>query len=433
MMTDLQRDTRRLTSVGVFVIVGALGSFGVWACLAPLDEGVVAPGVIQTESRRKPIQHPVTAVIEKVFVKEGELVRAGSPLVQLDNAQVTATYLSARSLFLALKARESRLGAESDGMKEVRFDPALASGDDRAAAKEYIERENKLFATRKALLAADILVLEQSILSAREQDKALSAQLEGRRAQQDMIAEQIKSSRELRQAGFISRTRLLDEERVAAEIGAQVSELSANVARSRTQLTELRLRIAQRQREFANGVDDDAAQVRKELGSVAERLAAARTELGRTRIVAPADGMVVGLAIQAAGAVVPEGMKIMDIVPVNEQLVIEAHISPDVIDRIHPGLDADVRLPGFPELPFLTIEGRVLSVSADRIEETANRPPYFLARVEITAAGIRKLGPGRRLQPGMSAEVVIKTGARTMAAYVLKPLVRRLSVAVTEQ
>lgn len=431
MLTDLQRDTKRLTAIGAFVIVGALGSFGLWAGLAPLDEGVVASGVVQTESRRKPIQHPTTAVIEKVFVKEGELVRAGSTLVQLDNAQVAANYLSAQALFLALKARQSRLGAESDGMSEVRFDPALASEDNRAVAMEYIERERKLFSTRKALLAADIMVLKQSILSAREQENALAAQLDGRRAQQSMIAEQIKSSRDLTRAGFISRTKLLDEERVAAEVGAQVSELSANVARSRTQMTELSLRIAQRQREFAKEVDDDAAQVRKELGSVAERLAATRTELGRTRIVAPTDGMVVGLAIQAAGAVVPEGMKIMDIVPVNEQLVIEAQVSPDVIDRIQPGLHADVRLPGFPEMPFLAIDGRVLSVSADRIEETAGRPPHFLARVEITPEGIKKLG-GRRLQPGMAAEVVIKTGARTLVAYLLKPLVRRLSAAMTE-
>ena len=431
-MTDLQRDTRRLVWIGAFVIIGARGSFALWAALAPLDEGVVAPGVVQTEARRKPIQHPVTAVIQKVFVKEGELVRAGSALVQLDNAQVSANYLAARSQFLALKARQSRLGAEGEGLKEVRFDASLTTDDHRAAAAEYMEREKNLFSTRKALLAADISVLEQSILSAREQGKALSAQLDGRRAQQGMVAEQVKSSRDLTQAGFISRNKMLDEERVASEIGAQVSELSANVARSGTQQTELRLRIAQRQREFAKDVDESAAEVRKELGNISERLAAARTELGRSTIVSPADGMVVGLAIQAAGAVVPEGVKIMDIVPMNEKLVIEAHIPPDVIDRIRPGLSADVRFPGFPEMPFLAIDGRVLSVSADRIEETPNRPPYFLARVEITADGLRKLGQ-RRLQPGMSADVVIKTGARTLAAYMLKPLMRRLSAAMTEQ
>ncbi len=431
MRAALQRDTRRLAYLGAAVIVGALGFFGLWAGLAPLDEGVVAPGVVQTESKRKPIQHPVISVIDKVFVKEGDLVKAGAPLVQLDDSQVSANYLSARSQFLALKARQSRLAAESAGLSSIVFDRVLSSDENRGAATEYIEREKSLFAARRGALAADISVLEQAVLSAREQEKALSAQVEGRRTQSAMIGEQIRSSRDLAKAGFISRTKMLDEERVAADIEAQVSELTANLARGRTQITELTLRIAQRQREFAREVDEAAVEVRKELGTISERLAAARTELGRTRIVAPADGMVVGLAIQAAGAVVPEGMKIMDIVPVNEQLVIEAHISPDVVDRIHPGLEADVRFTGFPDMPFLAIDGRVLSVSADRIDETASRPPYFLARVEITPAGMKKLG-SRRIQPGMTAEVVVKTGARTLLAYVLKPLMRRLSSSMTE-
>lgn len=431
MIAELQRDTRRLVFVGAAVIVGALGSFGLWAAVAPLDEGVVAPGVVQTESRRKPIQHPVTAVIERVFVKEGDLVMAGSPLVQLDDAQVSASYLAARSQFLALKAKQSRLGAESAGLGEMQLDPTLTSGDNRAASTEYIQRERKLFGARKALLAADISVLEQSVLAAREHEKALSAQLEGRRTQLEMVAEQVRSSRDLAKAGFISRTKMLDEERVAADIGAQVSELSAGLARARAQIIEISLRISQRQREFAKEVDESATEVRRELGHLQERMEAARTELSRTRILAPADGMVVGLMVQAAGAVVTQGSKIMDIVPINEHLVIEAQVTPDLVDRIRPGQEADVRLTGFPDMPFLAIDGRVLSISADRMDEAPNRQPYFLARVEISRAGLQKLG-GRRLQPGMAAEVVIKTGARTLIAYLLKPLVRRLSAALTE-
>ena len=432
MRTQLQQETRRLTLIGAGVIVGAFGVFGFWAALAPLDEGVVAPGVVQTEARRKPIQHPSTAVIEKVFVKEGEMVRAGSPLVQLDDAQVSASYLATRAQFLGLKARQSRLAAESAGLDRVQFDPVLGGIENRAAAGEYVEREQKNFAARRSLLAADVSVLRQSAVAAREYEKSVSAQLEGRRVQSGMVMEQVKSTRELAASGFISRTRMLDEERTAAEIGAQVAELSASLARSRAQITEIDLRISQRQREFAKEVDESASDVRRELGSITERLEAARKELSRTRILAPADGLVVGLVTQSPGAVVTQGSKIMDIVPIHEQLVIEAQVSPEMVDRVRPGLDADVRLTGFPDLPFLAIEGRVLSVSADRMEDASTRMPYFLARVEISQAGMRKLGQ-RRMQPGMSAEVVIKTGARSLLAYLLKPLSRRLSVAMTEQ
>ncbi|MBC5785619.1 HlyD family type I secretion periplasmic adaptor subunit [Ramlibacter sp. USB13] len=430
-MEQLQQDNRKLVRLGVGVLAASFGVFGLWAAFAPLDEGVQAPAVVQTEAKRKPIQHPVTAVITKVYVKEGEVVRAGAPLVQLDDSQVAANFLAAQSQYLALKAAESRLAAESARTNDIAFHPELLQGDNAAAAKEYIERERKLFATRRAALAADVSVLEQSVQSAREQEKAYAAQLKGRKAQQELVEQQIKSTRELAAAGFVSKTKLLEEERMMVEVASQVSELTANLDRSRANITELTLRIAQRQREFAREVEASAADVRKELGALRERLAGAGAELKRTRIVSPTDGTVVGLAIQAQGAVVVEGTKIMDIVPQHEGLLIEAQVPTDVVDRVHAGLPADVRFTGFPDLPFLAVEGRVLSVSADRIEQQGERPAHFLARVEITPEGWKKLGD-RKLQPGMGADVLIKTGERSLLAYLLKPLVRRTAGAMTE-
>ena len=424
-------ENRRLVRLGTAVILLAFGFFGAWAALAPLDEGVVAPGVVQTEARRKPIQHPVTSVITEVFVREGEAVRAGQVLVQLDDAQVSANYLAARSQYLALKAAEGRLAAESVRAVTIAFAAELLAPDNQAAAQEYLVRERKLFVTRRAALAADVSVLQQSVQSAREQEKALAAQLKGRQAQLELIERQLASNRKLAAEGFISRIRLLDDERVAVEVSSQVNELAANIDRARANITELTLRTAQREREFAREVDAAAAEVRKELGSIVERLAGAHAELARSRIVSPTDGTVVGLAIQARGAVVPEGTRIMDIVPANERLVIEAMVPPDVVDRVHGGLPADVRFTGFPDLPFLAIDGRVLSVSADRIEAAGERPAHFLARVEVTPAGWKQLGE-RRLQAGMAAEVVIKTGARTLLAYLLKPLLQRTAGALTE-
>lgn len=430
-MEQLQQDNRKLVRLGVGVLVASFGLFGLWAAFAPLDEGVLAPAVVQTEAKRKPIQHPVTAVISKVYVKEGDVVQAGATLVQLDDSQVSSTYLAAQSQYLALKATAARLAAESVRAGDITFPPELLKGDNAEAAREYIERERKLFATRRAALAADVSVLEQSVQSAREQERALGAQLKGRKQQQELIDQQLKSTRQLAGEGFVSKNKLLEEERMAVEVAAQVNELTANLDRSRANITELTLRIAQRQREFAREVDAAAADVRKELGSISERLTGAHAELRRTRIVSPTDGTVVGLAIQAPGAVVVEGTKIMDIVPRNEGLVLEAQVPTEVVDRVHSGLAADVRFTGFPDLPFLAVDGRVLSVSADRIEQVGERPAHFLARVEIAPEGWKKLGQ-RKLQPGMSAEVLIKTGERSLLAYLLKPLVRRTAGAMTE-
>jgi protease secretion system membrane fusion protein len=431
-LSTLRAHTRRITLLGCLAVFGTLGLFVVWAALAPLDEGVVAPGVVQTESRRKPIQHPTVAVIELVLVKEGQQVKAGDPLVQLDDAQVSGNFLALRAQYLALKATESRLQAESQGLAAIRFDPALTQSGNREAAAEFMNQERRLFEARRLAFDADLAVLKQSVMSGQEQEKAFLVQLDGAKVQQAMIQEQLQASRDLAKGGFVSRTRLLEDEKAGASIIAQVNTLIANLERVRTTNVELQLRINQRRQEFLQEVDTRATEVRRDLANNLERLTAAESELRRATIVSPADGTVVGLTIQSRGAVVPEGVRIMDIVPQDEGLVIEAYVSPDVVDRMQAGMLADIRFPGFADLPFLAIDGRVLSISADRIEETAARPAHFLARVEVTPEGRAKLGQ-RQILPGMTAEVVILTGERTLLAYLLKPLVRRLSTSMTEQ
>lgn len=430
-LTALRAHTRRITLIGCLAVFGTLALFIAWAAMAPLDEGVVAPGVVQTESRRKPIQHPTVAVIERVLVREGQLVKAGDPLVQLDNAQVSGNFLALRAQYLALKATESRLQAESQGLAAIRFDPALTQAGNKEAAAEFLSQERRLFEARRLALEADLAVLRQSVVSGREQEKAFLVQLEGARVQQEMIQEQLQASRDLAKGGFVSRTRLLEDEKAGASIIAQVNTLIANLERVRTTNVELQLRINQRRQEFLQEVDTRAAEVRRDLANSLERLTAAESELRRATILSPADGTVVGLTIQSRGAVVPEGVRIMDIVPQNESLVIEAFVSPDVIDRMRAGMPADIRFPGFADLPFLAVDGRVLSISADRIEETAARPAHFLARVEVTPEGRKKLGE-RQITPGMTAEVVIRTGERTLLTYLLKPLTRRLAASMTE-
>lgn len=431
-MQVLRAHTRRIILLGCIAVFGTLGLFLAWAAMAPLNEGVVAPGVVQTESRRKPIQHPTVAVIEQVLVKEGQAVKAGDPLVRLDDAQVSGNYLALRAQYLALKATESRLLAESQGLATIRFDPVLTQSGNKEAAAEFLIQERRLFEARRVGLDADLAVLKQSVVSGQEQEKALLVQLDGAKVQQEMIQEQLQASRDLAKGGFVSRTRLLEDEKAGAGIIAQVNTLIANLERVRASTVELQLRINQRKQEFMQEVDTRAAEVRRDLANSQERLTAAASELRRATILSPADGTVVGLTIQSRGAVVPEGVRIMDIVPQNEGLVIEAFVSPDIVDRVLAGMPADIRFPGFADLPFLAVDGRVLSISADRIEETAARPAHFLARVEVTQEGRTKLG-NRQILPGMTAEVVILTGERTLLAYLLKPLARRIAASMTEQ
>jgi protease secretion system membrane fusion protein len=161
-------------------------------------------------------------------------------------------------------------------------------------------------------------------------------------------------------------------------------------------------------------------------------LGAAKAELEHTLIRAPVSGKVVGLAMQTVGGVIPPGAKIMDIVPGNEQLVLEAQVPPHLVDRMREGMPVDIRFSGFADLPNLFVDGRVVSISADRLTDPATHAPFFLARVEVTPVGLKKMG-SRQIQPGMSANVIIKTGKRTMLTFLVTPLVRRVSMSFVER
>jgi protease secretion system membrane fusion protein len=274
-------------------------------------------------------------------------------------------------------------------------------------------------------------ILEQTQRASQEAMRGLTAQLEGKQSQLKIVREQLVGTRELAKEGYLPRNRLFDEERLAAELTAAVGELTANIARTRQSLVEIEFRIAQLKREFLKEVETQLAETRREADVAAERWRTTREELARTEIRSPAEGHVVGLAAHTVGGVIAPGARIMDVIPRGVALTLEARVEPHLIDRIRADLPADVRFSVFPDDPTLVAEGRVLSVSADLVYEQPNTPPYYLARVAVTPEGMKALA-GRQLQPGMPAEVIIKTGERTLLQYLLAPLIRRVSTSFRE-
>jgi membrane fusion protein, protease secretion system len=236
----------------------------------------------------------------------------------------------------------------------------------------------------------------------------------------------------LAKEGYFPRNRWFDEERIAAELTGAVGELTANISRTQGGIGELEIRKMQRRREFMRDVEAQLADVQRDALVAGERMRAASEELARTEIRAPADGMVIGLAAHTVGGVIAPGSRIMDVVPLDSALTLDVHVEPGLIDKVHAGLPADIRIHAFLDNPNLMLDGRVLSVSADLMTpDQPNMPPYYLARVAITPEGMKELG-NHQLQPGMQVNVVVKTGERTLLKYLLKPLVQRVSASLTE-
>ena len=235
------------------------------------------------------------------------------------------------------------------------------------------------------------------------------------------------------QEGYAPRNRQLELERMVAESSASIAELSGNSLRVGRQVAELNQRSVARRQEYRKEVQSQLADVTREVQSDAEKFVAVAADLERMEIRAPASGQVVGLAVQTVGAVLQPGQKLLDVVPDTQTLLLEAHIPPHLIDKVRAGLSTDVRFNAFAHSPQLVVQGRVLSVSGDLLTDPAQpQLSYFLARVQVTPEGMKTLG-SRQMQPGMPAEIVIKTGERSMLAYLLQPLIKRMASSMKEE
>lgn len=425
-------DTRHAARVGLWALGLGLGGFLLWAAWAPLDEGVPSQGVVAIDTKRKAVQHLSGGIVKQVLVREGDMVREGQPLVQLDEAVASATYQAIRQRYLSLRAMEARLIAEQQGRRTLVFHPDLQQASTDPQIGSHMATQAQLLRSRQASLQAELRSLEENMVGQQALLQANEVMLGHRRDQLRSVEEELRHTRSLVQEGYAPRNRQLELERMAADVHASMAELAGSMTRARAAVAELRQRAQARQAEYYKEVDTELANVVREVQSDAEKYPAARTDLERTEIRSPASGQVVGLSVQTVGAVVQPGQKLMDIVPLGEALLLEARIDPHLIDRVRPGLPTDVRFSAFSHAPQLVVQGELLSVSGDLLTEAQTNVSYYLARVRLTPEGMKALG-GRQMQPGMPAEIVIKTGERSMLTYLLHPLTKRMAASMKEE
>ncbi|MEE8535522.1 MAG: HlyD family type I secretion periplasmic adaptor subunit, partial [Kiloniellales bacterium] len=405
-------------AVGLAVLALFFGLLGGWAGLAPLTSAAVASGVVKVDSNRKTVQHLEGGIIAALVVQNGARVAAGDVLIRLDAAQARAAWALLQGQHDALAARAARLAAERDGAAAIAVDAGLAARrDDPAVA---------------AMLAGQVDILHQ-------RQEQLEAEIAGRRAQlaaalrqKALLGEEIADVAVLVDKGLERRTRLLGLQRQQANLEGVRGEQLGLIARARQQIGEAELQIINRRNSQMDQVVAALAEARARLGELKERLAASRDVLVRRAIVSPIAGTVVNLRFFTPGGVIRPGDPIMDIVPLDDQLVIEAQIRPIDIDVVRPGLAAQVRLTAFKQRTTPTLEGRVVYVSADRLIDAASGAAYFTARIEIPAAALARL-VGVALYPGMPAEVMVVTGRRTALEYLLAPLTESFGRAFREE
>lgn len=429
---DLRTDTWRPIVAGVMVIAVAFGGLGTWAAVAPLNSAAIAPGVVAVASNRKTVQHLEGGIIDAILVRDGDAVSAGDPLVRLRDTQVRATLEILTGRYHALRAVESRLIAERDELDGIEFPDDLLLLRDDSEVAQLMAAQEALFQARRQALQSETELSYRRIAESYEEIAGWQAQVEALDEELRYVTEEALDVEGLLVAGNALKPRLLALRRQMAEVEGGRGEAMAEIARARQRIAEAEQRIVYLRHERINEVAHELQDVAADIFDQRERIRATEDVLQRLEVRAPEAGKVVGLRFHTPGGVVAPGEPILDLVPQDDRLLIEAQVQPEDIDVVHAGLRAEVRLIAYNARTTPIVDGEVVQISADRLEDVTTGAPYYLARIRLDSTSLSRLDEVT-LYPGMPAEAFIVTGERTALQYMLSPLVNSMSRALRER
>ncbi len=416
---SLKRNIRGPNRIGLSIVVVFMATFVVWGILTPLAGGALAPGVLAPVQGKKVVQHLEDGIIAELRVHDGDIVEVGQSLVVLENVQARANHDALQQQRWSLLAKQARLQAESEGRSEIEWPFELQPTDPNIVT--IINAQRMVFDTRETDLITRKNILHQRIDQLSEQIKGIEAQVDSASGQLDLIAEELQGKEILLRQGLMPKPEYLRLKRTKVEIEGRRGEYLAQIAKARQEISEAQLQIVKADAERATQVASESDSVRADLTSTVEKMRSSEDVLKRTVVSAPISGTVVNLNFKTIGGVVEKGRPILEIVPSNDALVIEARTTPLDVKAVHNGLNAQIHFTAYSSRSTPRIPGTVQSVSADRLLDSNTNQPYYLVKVTVDREAMGRLAPNVKLIPGMPADVLIITEHRTMFDYLFQP------------
>lgn len=423
----MQRIRRR----GLALLVGGLGGFLLWSGLAPLDEALAGNGLVTVATQRKTVQPAMGGALASLQVQEGDVVRAGQVLMRVNVQAQEADLVSTRRQLLLVEASQARLSALLAGAATVSFDADLTGRAHEAQADELLAEQRALFAQQRQALAHERIQLTARAAQL-EGDAANYAKLaEQQRAQRELAETQYSSLADLTDSGHYPRVRLLDAQRQLGTAKVDESRSRADAQRSQEQWADVRAERARRDGELRSNWETERLDLQRQQAQLRARLVALEQTIAQSAVVAPVSGTVVGLSVHSAGAVVQAAQPLLEIVPQDEALVVDARFPLSGGEKLVAGMPADLRLTTMDRAATPVVLGQVLTVSADRIEDPRTGEAYLRVQVAVPPAERERLArDGITLRAGLPAEVHARLGERTLLGHLLKPVTDRLARAV---
>ncbi|BCM17505.1 HlyD family type I secretion periplasmic adaptor subunit [Mesorhizobium sp. J8] len=435
MATDVQaieRTIHRYLIGGVAACLLLVGGGGGLAAVTELSGAVIASGTLVVDSSVKKVQHPTGGVVGQILVREGDAVRSGDVLVRLDETVTRANLAIVTRDLDEFEARLARLEAERDGQEKISFPPSLTSRPDNPAKASAMAGEQSLFEFRRQARAGQKAQLEERIAQLSEESSGLTEQRVAKSQEIELIGIELESVRSLWRQKLVSIDRLTALERDAVRLKGEHGQLTASIAQAKGRIVETRLQIIQVDQDLRKEVATELRDVQSKISEFVERRVSAEDQLKRIDLRSPQDGVVHQLAVHTVGGVIAPGEVVMLIVPVADDLTVEARIAPQDIDQLKLGQEAGLKFSAFNQRVTPELNGNVKEIAADLSLDERSGAGFYSVRIGIARPELKKL-KGLTLAPGMPVEVFFSTGNRTMLSYLVKPLADQIDRAFREE
>lgn len=424
---ELETDVRPLVRIGLLILILGVGSVFLWAATARINSAATASGVVAPFSGRQSVQHLEGGIIRDILVRNGARVQGGDVLIRLDDTRARASFDLLNNRYLNALATQARLLAERGGKDRVQFPPQLY--DPKYAG--IVDSQETLFQSRMNAFRGELELYDERIKELRREIIGTQEQKTASEQQVGIVKEELAMVKPMVDLGYARRTRLLQLESRLVEVLGNIGRFSADIARIEQQIQQVKSSQAQLTRDNLQTINTELRDIQGEISDLNERLRSAEDILVRSDIKAPRSGTVTNLQFSTVGGVIPPGAQVLEIVPQDDKLVIEARVSPNDIDVVHEGLGVNIRVTAFSQRWFAPVKGIVSDVSPDRLTDPEGRP-YFQAMIEIDSESLAE-HEGMILSPGMAAQLEIVTGARTILAYLFAPITDSFDRAFREQ
>lgn len=422
---DPRRDIRNGWIVAALFFVGFLG----WAAVTRLDAAAYGEGQLVVSGQRQTVQHRDGGIVQRILVHDGDRVTRGQLLMTLGTGDTRAVERALASQAIRLLAQRARLESEQLGRRTIAPPAEFASltPEDRREADLAMALQQTQLGARLSVLAAQRGALGERVAQSGQEGRGLGQQAASAREQMRLIDDQLAALKPLADKGFVAQTRMRDLERARAELQGRGGQYAAGVAVSQGAAREREIQSLEAERSFRERSASDLAEVETRLGDVLPKWVAAREQLARASIRAPATGLVVGLSVFTPGGVVAPGQKLMDVVPERAALLIQARFGPDDVDDLVAGQTTLIKFTGLHDRALPGLEGRLTRVSADSLTDEKTGMSYFQAEVAVPPSQVASIRTVRgrtfTLRPGMPVQVLVPLRKRTALDYALEPLI----------